>query len=295
MDTTTYITVSSGLISLNFGWWAYLQRTAKKELVESASRWLKGSYSQSAVNEWRDHLTLTFDRTFGLEPFSKDFLVQSAKVTFATTVIVVSIVLLTAIFFAESSMSETIKEFFYGKKGAEKDWVSIYSGIPGAFLYNLVPDFLSLCETRFVLSYLHRVSGAKRLIGYLIIDLILSTGIFLVWFVLVFGMTFTAYPNSEHGATVPDILASSLMFGAVLGVISNYLSSGWIWFYGIAGPISRFFNGLLRGKATAISLKYLNIDEKPFDYLALLTSVILAIFLLLTYAALRPSVIHSAL
>ena len=196
-------------------------------------------------------------------------------VTFYTTITVAVFVFFSLLYFSPLSTEKVLSNIMeFARSSSSKEDKLVILGIAGAFLYNIIPDFLSLCETRFVLTYLHRVSTSKRIIGYMLIDLLLSTGIFVTWFVAVFGSTLAFESATEKW---PPIVSSSILLGAMFGVISNYLSSGWVWLYGAAGAISRWLDSMLRGKITKTSGRFLDIEARPFEFIALLTSVLLAV------------------
>jgi hypothetical protein len=278
MPLSTYLTICTGVISLNFGWWLYLQKSARAELIHNASQWLCGTYDETGITTWRSHLTTSFDKIFGIEPFSKSFLLQSFKVTAVTAVVVYMSGLFIWWLIDADSLKKVILSDDFKIQYA-------FGVVLGSFIYNAIPDFLSLLETRLVMSYVHNLTDRRKILAYLLVDLFLSTGIFVVWFSLVTtALAFSHEWAKEHGLF--EYVFIGYLSGVVLGFVSNYLSSGWIWIYGAAGPVHRLINHIFRGRLTAFSKNYLDIEEKPFNYLAALTSIILVIPLALCYVVL---------
>lgn len=153
-------------------------------------------------------------------------------------------------------------------------------------MLNVVPDYLSLVETRWIMKRLGPAQNISKLLGYLSLDIILTALIFIGFpllvglmaiLVVVFIPEALAVESIENNKSSLDIpyLALSPFF------LTTYTTSMWLWFF----VISRFISSLL-SRLNFVS-EWLEIDLRPIRSLGLLTSCVILVFALPMFALLK--------
>ncbi|MCZ6643403.1 MAG: hypothetical protein O7F71_17665 [Gammaproteobacteria bacterium] len=156
--------------------------------------------------------------------------------------------------------------------------------------FNVIPDYLSILETRFILRFFRESRSALTIAGLLAVDAVVTVAIFSVVGVLLFwlaaityGMDFPSLPRlfldlvQEYKTTmwIPDPHGSGNVSDLnLLGVFfySTFFTSVWLWLFGLSHllvTLASRTGPLLR------AVKYiLPIDEKPFRSLGIIAGLI---------------------
>ena len=156
---------------------------------------------------------------------------------------------------------------------------SLYEGVDAfrrifmlAFVFNLVPDYISLLETRWILRKVAQ-AGMKELIMLLVLDAILTGVIFFSGV----GVIILIYcVNTGEGVGVCTLLeflgifilfrGSELPFGILF--YSTYFTSVWLYLFIAASIATKLLYSL--GHTGNQVLALLKVEEKPFNSMGLL-------------------------
>lgn len=134
----------------------------------------------------------------------------------------------------------------------------------GFLLLNPVADYVSVFETRLILGWMHRQEQPALVAALAVIDLILTTAIVVV----VYLVLWAALLGIGHERVLDAILDGALLRGAdaLLGVYvyTTFVTSIWIWLYVLAEFAFRLFPGFQRT---------FPIQERPFQSVGFVVSV----------------------
>lgn len=216
-------------------------KLAAKSVKESIALWLMGAQTERG---WVDGFTKLFDAVFGRNHLSLNCFVRSA-IASLTSVALIWVLM--------------------GEMGAiglrlEKE-ISLGAVLVLALSVNIVADYISLLETRWLLSHLDRISAwwAQALI--LVIDLALSAAI--IWVVIL------AYAQSPFHEGEIDGFAEILGVFSVFSVLfySTFMTSVWTWAYIVSTWVLRLVKRLRLAK-------WLDVEGQPVRILSLVLGVI---------------------
>jgi len=264
----TWITLVVGLISL-------FQRggEAMTEKGRSAVRsWLLRSKVEEKVSSWAESFESLFDAVFTERHLSWACFSRSVL----ASAIVVSVVLLGMIGFGTATPYEV------AMTGLADSWIA---GVLYAFgfviLVNSFVDYISLYQTRWIIS---RMSGASNTVShlvYLILDAVLTTGIIVlsVGGLQVFALAMQGGLDASVWQLIvemPLFLFHVLSAGEepilIAMFASTYFTSVWIWLYAIAGLILQGSLSFLRGADWMKEL--FDVENQPVQALGIMLAVL---------------------
>ena len=149
--------------------------------------------------------------------------------------------------------------------------------LAGGLFFNLVPDYVSLLETRFVLSRMRR-TGRLGQLAWLVVDIAATTLIFFLAFFLIvlpldgsdLGDIFSTEVLRAFWLILTPMLTLSRegyyfapgMFGPFLW--TTYFTSVWLLLYQLSGVLLRVVRGAVFVR------RHLNINEKPLSSMGFL-------------------------
>ena len=142
-----------------------------------------------------------------------------------------------------------------------------------AFVLNLVPDYISLLETRWVLRIVAH-TDIKELIVLLVLDVLITGGIFfcgVVVVVLIYGVSSGDWITL---AELPEVLSRFILFQRAdvvpFGIFfySTYFTSVWLYLFIAASIATKLLYSLGRTGNQVLAL--LKVEEKPFNSMGLL-------------------------
>ena len=256
-------------------------------------RWLTVESSKGEKRpQWSETFITLFDRTFGTRVFSIRFFLSSCLATTIFFALMVFLYVGLGLITMESLRG------FLGQRDSEWEmwqWLLI------VFMGNIVADYISLIETRFVLKFL---KGKNITIQSLLI--LIDTLLTLIIYILVASYLYGIEELWQLGVPASDLLNVSpiidnfdviidyvfggflydsnirLQFGSLyadsyrISFITTYFTSVWIWFFILAGVLGRAVF-MLGGQWTWVG-RILNVKEKPLTavgyILALITLVL---------------------
>ncbi len=207
------------------------------------SMWLKGDYEST----WSTQFGEAFDTIFGKNHFHWRCFLRSSLAS------IVTVVVLFLLFHSTSGL--------YGERQADSD-ISIGSLFLFGMMVNIVPDYLSLWETRWLLRYISRVETNIGKFLLLVIDAMFSAGIIIVsiWVV-------------RWWMELPPLRPIEMLAGFSVFAIffySTFLTSVWSWLYCLTTWIMRLF------ARTPLKI-ILNIEARPMSQIGLVCGALIFI------------------
>jgi len=281
----SYILAYGGVIGIIWFLFSNAEDTLKPKVKKDISKWLKNIDPIEPVKNWPDQFAAVFDRIFGEKHLSWRCFLRSSIASFSAIAIMIFIwlVLYPASFLAT----------FEGMTSVEGAFVVLVFGS----IVNLIPDYLSLLETRCLLLWMSRKSGKLWIFLLLVLDLIVTSLIIsiigLIVYTAIIGWSVWKLATSL-GLTVEYPLKLVIeRWIELLGRIWNLTTTGgfpvnpaiffyttfftsiWLWIYALSG-----FSVKLAQKLN-ISLTWFkgkfDIDKKPLRSMALVSMLIVTI------------------
>ena len=274
MDYLTYIASSCAIVTLIFSLFALAERVAQEDARIKASLWLlylelgKG-FSQGAMR-----FAMLFDTIYGKKHFSFRCIFLSCL---TSTIAVMSLSVILYLFFPELfSMID------YSNALAKLSVV-----IAASFFSNLIPDYLSLLESRLIILRFGILPSIQRIILMLIVDIVLTTLIFMVYFFSLIQIFSLIRGRSMSVLDALISLYSLPLFRNYVGDLgplgiyfwSTFFTSFWIWIYLLGIGVIRF-SRILGFGWKFLRDSFLNIEDKPYESMGFVTSSTVLIILL---------------
>ena len=227
----------------------------KRELTH----WLNGAY----VSSWSVHFCRLFDQVFGDKPISLKRLVRSSIASF------VAVGLLYILF---AQVLGVLGNRTYGNFGLLQ---ALLIGV----MINLVPDYISLLETRWLLERFAKVNSFFTQVLLLIADLLFSAAI--VWIAI------ALFSLVRDGRAPSPVELIALFNVYAVFFYSTFLTSLWAWVYCLSAWFIKLFSKLGLGKV-------LDVDGAPVRQLALVGSLLLFTGALLGSSLLKSTDNHGS-
>lgn len=255
--------------------WLAFDRTAKVASVELKDKIREGFKAKPNADKWPDIAKDFITDMFGKEHWKLNCLKRSAIIS---VIWMVLLVILLPLLSSGTSYDDFIREI-----KNERDIISIFLFF---FTLNILPDYISVWETRVILS---RIGEAKyhKIPVFLIVDFLLTALIFFVvslFYFVIFLMFMESIPDfnelidllSEGGLVglilTEDIDSHVTVFGNA-AILTTFLTSIWIWFYLIALSYSKFTNRFITPAWNA-TLRFIDIEAKPVEALGFVSALV---------------------
>lgn len=298
MDQVTTFTFAGWVAILGGIWFLFdkSESVASRDTKRTISRWLKNLDSQEIASRWPQHFVDMFDSVFGHRHLTLKCFFRSS---IASIVSVVIIGLLWAGLYP--------LEFKHVVTNSRAPWVSLVYIVALILLVNVLPDYLSLLETRLVLALIaNRGSRIAVWVG-LLVDVIATGALAIgsVYFanillgplvLTIFFWTTSVDPllmlqNAYsqlwqslvrgYRPPLPGIFAIfSLSIGSKPCVVcvpwgvwafASFFTSAWLWTYALAGALVK------RLYWVGVAINALDIHEKPITSLGWVAMVLVTI------------------
>ena len=215
------------------------------EYKEKLSKGLRG-VQERPVDDWVYDFGRVFDKIYGKNHLSLRCFLTSTLVSILSFMIIALVWI-----------------------GQDVLWLDVQNAFIYALILNVIPDYISLLETRWLL-------GVKRIpmVIKLIIDVILS---YILLAVSVFGIAWaTGYQSADAfefftsslflmDITFEDPETPSFIEVCFFATITSYTTSIWLWLHGFAHMMVRFL----------YPFKWLEVEEKPLRAVGVVMSVLL--------------------
>ncbi|MCZ6654023.1 MAG: hypothetical protein O7D91_13475 [Planctomycetota bacterium] len=271
MTLYEYAKAAVWIAGLVTGACALTHKVVKDDFSKRFGKALAGYDLTVAVRRWPSHFVELFDSVFGSKHWSWFCIRRSCYCSLG------GLVAVAITYFVLASVS--FSEFFRDWRGVEPkpyDYLTILL-VP---TFNVLPDFFSLLETRWLISRLGQNPSLTKLAGALLLDLILTAAIFFaftapmvfaaMWWVhfdgtgehttmKVFSEVFESwceYFITPRGEYIPNFTSFTFY--------TTFLTSVWVWMLGgsvlaakllssLGGPLWRWLSG-----------SFLDFETKPF-------------------------------
>lgn len=242
---------SIGLAATFYGMMIFLGKHLSEDANAGLTLWLKGDFEST----WSENFCKLFDVFFGEKHLSWKCFFRSA---------IASVIAVGLLYFLYTSVLGVL-----GVKGsrAQGDYSFVQLILFGAAI-NIIPDYLSLFETRWLLKRFEKVQSFWGQLAVLIVDLIFSGAI--IWLgINAFELAQVIW-GKGHGTfeaiTVVEMFALFSLYSIFF--YSTFLTSVWAWIYCLSSWFMRIFS---RSPLKVI----LNVDKKPTTQIALVGSALL--------------------
>lgn len=228
-----------------FGKW-HLSQSAK----ETLTLWLWGEYEST----WSQHFCNLFDAVFGAKHLSWRCFIRSALAS------VLAVLLLYLLFGEVLGVLDPAR-----RTGGD---LPIGQALLLGAAINIIPDYLSLFETRWLLKRFERVKSVLGQLGVLVADAVFTGAI--IW------LAINAFQWATGGRSLAAVEMLALFSVFSLFFYSTFLTSVWAWLFSLSTWFMRLFS--------RTSLKrVLDVETKPEAQVALVGAVLIfAVALVLT-------------
>lgn len=258
-----WLTLSGGIYGLFYA----IEKTVNKKAKIGATEWLKSmaerSISKTIVESPRWFIE-AFDSVFG----EKHLTWRCFRRSCIASVIAVFVM---AIF---SFLSDPISWQIFSKSEPVARTLGMFIAIfIMAMFLNFIPDYISLLETRWILGKTKN-SGIKKLLLLLILDVILTGGIFFLGtliFVIVLGVLAGNFPHLLDFTfnTMFENFNNLLKFPLYIFFYAAYFTSIWFYFFIASSIITNIAYSL--GRFGNCMINWLDLDKKPFQSMGLIS------------------------
>ena len=204
---------------------------------ESLSLWLMGA----AEGSWSQTFCRLFDAIFGENHFHRTCIARSVLAS------LIAVIGLWVLMGSSGALDERINS----SKGF---WDIIVIGL----FVNVLADYVSLLETRYILGQMHRVNSIFGQFLVLLIDAVIS-GLIIVGFLRLYG-----FINGE-AFSFAELLGAFSIFAVFF--YSTFVTSVWTWLYILSTWVMRLFTRLKLNKLLAVT-------ERPYFVLGLVMAPI---------------------
>lgn len=237
------------------------EETIDPKIKKSVILWLKNTKSTGIVAKWPEQFSALFDSTFGKRHFSMRCFVRSCIASILSTILMLCIWALVR----PAEFSSAFDVEFY--------LMPAFLIFP--IIFNLLPDYLSLLETRYFIRFLNKNSGIKRAIVILLADVVLTASIFLFFFFSIVARIFDEAPGDYLKLMLQLSAKAEGDFSVGVFFYSTFFTSVWLWLYILAGLIVKLINLVEKGFS---SLKLLlDIEQKPISSIGMVASILVTI------------------
>lgn len=246
------------------------------EVKESLSKWLMNLKVHDNYN-WATIFISVFDNVFTDNHFSRKCFIRSCFASLLAYILIGIILGITDINVLEPGIDEVI------------GFISI------ATIINLIPDYISLLQTRYFLNFVSTVSNPLVILMFIFLDVIVTAIIFVVFgyltlFVSILVLSplssislsdlftprewYSLLMNSYHNINVESTLGAALR----TGFFSTFFTSCWLWIFLLSSSIFKLFS--LMSKLLKFFQDVLNIEERPFSSLGfMMISIVTLIYI----------------
>jgi hypothetical protein len=261
--------------------WKFFERVENvlsDQTKHEIARWLRVKNVESGlvlerVEPWPETFAKVFDRVFGTKHLSWKCFRRSAVTSYFTLVLGTFTVVVRPVFVQESSSKYTAAYSFF----------PLITNIAwGTFLVNVLPDYLSLLKTRFLIGRIQRLSSFV-VFGVLLIDILVTIILSGLGLLLCFTLPLISTPDTYLFNLLRRLLFGSHLIVGNLAEVTGGMSvlvpilftSIWIWLYASSGFI------LKAARRFDIGFDWFNrkfdIEKKPLQSIGLVAGCLVAL------------------
>ena len=255
-------------------------KVSKKEVRDSASEYLRNLEIGKSVSEWPIQYANLFDAVFGERHFRWKCFWRSS---------VASLILVTLLILLWLALDEDYnyywsqaEGFFSGDEAYSAAVILVTMLLCGAIL-NIVPDYFSLLETRWILRRFGKDPDLIRILFLVIIDLVATSVIFLSFYYLI--ILIVGDPHEALLGVAAYYCDAFYFVGHVpieVFFYSTFFTSVWLWLYMLTSIVVICISKL--GKIWLwLRDSFLDIEKQPILAMGWIASMIITIFFLAAF------------
>ena len=267
------------------GLWVLFSRSdkvASPDAKKAITRWLKNVKLESTPTTWPSTFADVFDSIFGKKHLSWHCFWRSCVAS------CIAVLVMTFIWAALRPLhARDQMEGFVSEPGDFVPWVFLFAGV------NLLPDYVSLLESRYIIRRMSAVQHSPgRILLLLALDVVLTVSIFFAAFFLFFAFRaiYSLKFSAEGALVVVAILIGEVLSDMVLlsseetslswGIFfySTFFTSVWVWLYAISGlavKVGEYF-----GITVSRIRWFLDIENKPLHSLGVISMLLVTLIYL---------------
>lgn len=270
------------IVTLGGGVWFLFDKAEaviRPSVRRNAFKWLRNLDSGITSKTWPATFTAIFDSVFGEHHFSWRCIWRSC---FASLAGLSVLMLLWMAFQLDEVVAFFGQVLFFGE-GWFPEWPGLLMVLLLVML-NLLPDYISLLETRLILLWMSQKPSGSRICTLLVVDLILTGFIFCFALLCWVAWSEGAIPSWKTvWESVLQPIFNSLFHSdddLGLGILfcSTYFTSVWVWLYAFSGGAVRAF-----GFVVGIVRIFLDIERAPVRSIGLVASVFSSMLLIVAF------------
>jgi len=280
----SWLAITTGIWTL----FIYYGKSADQKTKRSASKWLKNlDISEGALN-WSDSFAKLFDRIFTDKHFTWSCFLRSSVASIASVVLMALIyILLNYELLANQRWDVFIPYGFL---------VTSRAVFVCLFAFNLIPDYLSLLETRYIIKRMGLEQSFIRNLAFLVLDfaatflIFVVVGVILITLVMLpitFFSSVLEFDFSGIGEAMksfPKFMIDSFHIkgdseGFSVFLYSTFFTSVWVWLYAISGFLIKTLSHFNRG--LRFFKRHFNIEKEPFNAIGAVAMTLVTILFLL--------------
>ncbi len=270
----SYILAYGGIIGVIWFLFSKSEDTLNDKTKKSITRWLKNLNPVGPVKSWPSQFAAMFDKIFGEKHLGlRCFLRSSVASIVATTILTLIWIMIRP-------------EEFNNLYDAQRYGYVFFLGFQLSFssAFNIIPDYISLLETRLIIRHLRRRSSSIRTVALLAVDVLLTALIWKIPFSFIGAIMATRIMGTPFFQNFIALVTSngrllSLSTGGgteapAVGIYfySTFFTSVWIWAYVFSGIIVKLARSL------DVSVTWLrvhfDIETKPLRSMAMVSILI---------------------
>ena len=281
-----------------------IELALQKESKDKVSKWIQNISPQNAISSWPAAFVEIFDHIFGKHHFScRCFYRSCIASTFSVLIMTLVWGYLRPYQFQQFFNSGSLVEAF----------LSVYLvGI----IVNLIPDYLSLLETRWLINKMDKSGRIISILLYLCLDLVITSAIFLIFIAFCMFMVFllrVAFPNTTEfvnflpkaiqnlvirvtklkmtfsgykewllhftGNCIPLTTDKKYEPSPGIWMYSTFFTSIWAWLHATTGIIAKCSQKLFGSYDWFI--RNFDINEKPLSVMGIISIVLLTMLFII--------------
>lgn len=268
----------------------YAEKCIKPEVRSAVSNWLGNIRLEGFLNNWSTHFGEVFDGIFGKRHLTWRCFWRSCLASIFTFIVAIVILPFTG----------TVRILMPPIPSDLIDSPRFVSSIVLFMMFlvcNLIPDYLSLLETRYIIRWIGKKYSISRATVLLLFALLLTGIIWLIWSDLIITVVYFCYKGEFPWYLVKFLLASFwvvlrwLFFGSIVHrdniymilaktmFYSAFFTSAWVWLYVSSGIVVKLLNRI--GIGLRLFMSVLNIREHPITSLGLIACVLITVLFLI--------------
>lgn len=257
------------------------EKAVSPDAKKTITRWLKNVKLEGTPTTWPSTFASVFDSIFGKKHLSWRCFWRSCVASCIAVLVMTFIGAALRPLHARNQM-----EYFRGNPEVFLLWVIVFAGL------NLLPDYVSLLESRYIIQRMSAVQHSTgRILSLLVLDVVFTVSIFLAALFLFVSIVVYYFGGTAEAAlgfyalAIDDILSHGVFLSAEremlpLGIFfySTFFTSVWVWLYAISGLVVKLEGYLGIGFSR---LKwFLDIENKPLHSLGVISMLLVTLIYL---------------